>query len=131
MLCVRNVPYSVRLHRMGISQSEICKWHIGIAPKVQLIESLHSIHVEIYTKCIGRTRFGMLPYHTSNIPNIFDLLSALTKQYIHRSKCKDVKPSVFGLERYIKNIIVVKYRLACKSNHLPVNFKRNWDKLFY
>ena len=140
---LRNVPYNVRLHKMGIAQEDTCKWcpdeaetliHLyWLCPKsVTLWKHVQALLGQLYnTECIINKEiifFGIQYTPKSKLTGVLILLSTLTKYFIHCSKCKGVNPSVAGWENLIKKTMAIEESVA-KQNSTHGKYLDKWDRL--
>ena len=128
---------------MGIAQEENCKWCPDIAetlphlywlcPKgVNLWKHVkHQLDCLYSIECLINMEteiFGIHPIPRSKLSYVLDVLTTLTKYYIHCTKCKGECPNLVGLKNLIQKTMSVERSIA-KENSTYGKFMGKWDRL--
>jgi len=144
---LRDIPYGRRLYNMGISDHDKCKWcptaketilHLyWQCPKsVALWKAIASLFNNLYNLRENVNNLNFLKYmfaiddDEKIYPKVFDIVTALTRYYIHKDKCnKQGTRSIKGLENFIKSIMVREWQIATRNRKQDI-FIIKWDNLF-
>jgi len=144
---LRDIPYGRRLFHMEKSDHDKCKWcpkatenifHLyWQCPKsVAVWRSIASLFNSLYDVQEDLNNLDPLKYlfaidqGVNKQPKVFDIITALTRYYIHKDKCNSKgKRSIKELENYIKSVMVREWQIATKNGKQNI-FIIKWDKLF-